>query len=443
MKTIVAITFIILIVIFVFEKNYKMLISLMVLSLIGNMFYFDFYGSRIQAYQLIPLSLIFFDKVYNKVLLDSIIKEIRYEYILLLLTGILYGYLFPWDIGDSERTWSQLPEGRTIVALVRIALEINIIYFVYYIFINDLVEINELLNIISFLVIFIVSVAIVDAIIGYPIYKNLFNLSSYFERMSGRLLGFSHEPRGFARTLEVMVMLLLIFYINGYQFRYRNISIIIGLLGVLLSFAFSSYILLGVSFLYLYKSEIFKVKSVLVFMGVVIIGTIFYYMVKDSPKIALITARYDMVTEGREEYLMEGENVLFTRFELFDRAALNFFSDNPQHLLLGTGPNLIGIPSSKYMDKSAIVTFEGQLSGIPGIGLVNIVSRSGIIGFLLYLLFYFKISQKLKIQSNKYLGDIFTISFITYLLVQNPIFYFTTGFVLSAMERNINDHDNV
>ncbi|NTW31085.1 MAG: hypothetical protein HGB12_00350 [Bacteroidetes bacterium] len=443
MNIIVSGIYIALIAVFAFRKDYTNLIVLMVLSLLGNMFYFDFYGSRIQAYQLIPLSVIFFDKVFYKVLLNNIIREIRYEYILLLLTGFLFGYLIPWDIGDSERTWSQLPEGRTIVALIRIALEINIIYFVYFVFVNDLVEINELLNIISFFVIFIVLVAIVDAIIGYPIYKHIFNVGSYFERMSGRLLGFSHEPRGFARTLEAMVMLLFISYINGYQFKFRNTSVIVGMLGVLLSFSFSSYILLGVSFVYLYKSEIFKARSLFIFMGVVIIGFIFYYMVKDNPKIALITSRYDMVTEGREEYLMEGENVLFTRFELFDRAALNFFSDNPQHLLIGTGPNLIGIPSSKYMDKSAIVTFQGQLSGIPGIGLVNLLSRSGIIGLLLYLLFYFKISHKLKKLSNKYLGDIFTISFITYLLVQNPIFFFAIGFVLSEMGKNISDQDNI
>jgi len=56
MNIIVSGIYIALIVIFAFRKDYTNLIVLMVLSLLGNMFYFDFYGSRIQAYQLIPLS---------------------------------------------------------------------------------------------------------------------------------------------------------------------------------------------------------------------------------------------------------------------------------------------------------------------------------------------------------------------------------------------------
>ena len=141
-----------------------------------------------------------------------------------------------------------------------------------------------------------------------------------------------------------------------------------------------------------------------------------------------------MVLEGRTDFQMYGEPAIFTRFEVFDRAALNFFYNNPIYIFLGTGPNLISIPSSKYLDRSGIVTFEGKIVGIPGFGIINLISRSGLLGLFLYCFTYFKILKILKNRNHTLLINILQTISVMYIFISSPWFYFTLGFVLAQSE---------
>ena len=141
-----------------------------------------------------------------------------------------------------------------------------------------------------------------------------------------------------------------------------------------------------------------------------------------------------MVLEGRTDFQMYGEPEVFTRFEVFDRAALNFFYNNPKHLILGTGPNLISIPSSEYLDRSGIVTFDGMIVGVPGFGIINLLSRSGLIGLFFYFFTYLKIQKILRKRKQILLSNVFQTVSVMFVFINSPWFYFTVGFILAQSE---------
>tara|TARA_Y100001954_G_C15648892_1_gene521612 strand:- start:348 stop:893 length:546 start_codon:yes stop_codon:yes gene_type:complete len=150
-----------------------------------------------------------------------------------------------------------------------------------------------------------------------------------------------------------------------------------------------------------------------------------------------IKYRYDLVTQGKVGFQMKDEPYIFTSFEVFDRAALNFFYNNPRYIIFGTGPNLISIPASKYLDKSAILTYERTMVGIPGIGIINHISRAGLIGLILYLTVFFKINKILKKSSNKACKEIFIVVSSIYLIIGNPWIYFVIGYVIAEAQKSV------
>lgn len=426
MNFITSIIFGFFIVFFIVKKHYKGLLILILFSLLGNMLYFNFFGSRIIVFQLITLLSFPIIIIQKKVKLLSVINGIRYEYLLLILLGILFGFLFPWEYESQTRSWNQLASGRSIVALINIFSEILLIYFTYMIFVTKKVLMKNFINALSILIIIVSLITYIDIFFNYPIYSSLFGRDAVTISNEGRLIGLSHEPRSLGRLLTLGWLFLLVFKINGFRFIYENISLFLGLTVILFVFSFSTYFIFILGLLIILRKQLIKFNLKYIF-GIGILLFIFFQVISLDEKIFnTMLYKFTSVTEGRIDYYNNypNEPILFSTFEIFDRAALNFFYNNPNHLLFGTGPNLISLASQA-------TSHEGPINGIPGYGLITLVSRSGLVGLFLYFMVFKKIYNLLKIENNKLLLDLFLVAVLTYIFVRSPWLYFIIGLVIA------------
>ena len=115
MNFITSLLFIAIIFIFLLKKYYNGLLILILLSLLGNMLYFNFFGSRIIIFQLIALLIFPVIVMQKKAKIYSIINGIKYEYIVLIFLAIIFGFLFPWEHASETRSWNQLASGRSLL----------------------------------------------------------------------------------------------------------------------------------------------------------------------------------------------------------------------------------------------------------------------------------------------------------------------------------------
>ena len=442
MNTLLAIFIFLLIVILVVTKNYKGQLVLIMLSLVGNMFYFDLFGTRVLVFQMMTLVAIPYYIKSDFKSLNKLIKGIRSEYFILIILGVIFGFFLPWQEKSNMRTWSQLASGRAFVALVRIFIELLLVYYIYMVFRTGKVSKEFLLNAIAIVIIISSIFAIVDLTLNHAIWKLLFSNSGYNSVLDGRFLGWSHEPRSFGRLILIPWFILLIYRQNGFYIRNSKLALLLGFISIISSLSFSTYIIffIGIIILVLLRFSLKKVQNGLtaLIIGGFFIFSAYKIVSKTDYFQSGLVYRFIMLTEGRIDFQMRGEPFIFTSFEVFDRAALNFFYNNINYIYFGTGPNLISIPSSKYLDKSAIITFNGTLVGIPGVGIINHISRAGVIGLLLYLLSFVKVNRYIKKSDNKVLKEVFSVITVTYLIVGNPWIYFAIGYVVAQSELTLN-----
>ena len=414
---------------FINKKYYYGLLILVLLSLLGNMFYFNFFGSRIILFQLITLLSFPVIIIQKKRKLFSFINGIKYEYLILIFLGILFGFLFPWEYESYTRSWNQLASGRSIVALINILSEILLIYFTYFIFASKKVLMKNFINALSVLIIIISLTSFIDIFFNYPIYSSLFGREAVTISNAGRLLGFSHEPRSLGRLMTLGWLFLLVFKIYGYRFIYDKISLSLGLVVILFAFSFSTYFILSIGILIVFRRQLLRINLRYLF-GIGFLVFIFFQMISYYDDVnAIMLYKLASVTEGRIDLANDYHNepFLFTTFEVFDRAASNFFYNNPIYLLFGTGPNLISIASQATLHSEPI-------NGIPGNGILALISRSGLVGLFLYCMVYRKIYKVLKIENNKLLMDLFLVTVFTYIFVRSPWLYFIIGFVIAHIQ---------
>ena len=130
-----------------------------------------------------------------------------------------------------------------------------------------------------------------------------------------------------------------------------------------------------------------------------------------------------------EDKVHNNEPQIFTSFEVFDRAALNFFYFNKLYILSGTGPNLISIPSSPYINNKAYAIYGNSIDSVPHMFLINLLSRSGLFGIFLWFVFFIKFNFK---KTNKNSPNIyFNLLYLFHFLVYNPVFFIYIAIVTS------------
>ena len=385
------------------------------------MFQFNI-GPAIKVYHFIVFlylpRIIYFYK--NNTIIKRKTKPLIAEFIIMMLMGLLFSFVLPFDDPFRRfRNVTQLAEWRTLISGGRLFLELFSIILVIYWLKVKVFSIHYLFNVISISSIITVLLAFLIFATKGVGYKILF---PYWDYVTDRMQymynfrGLVGEPKTFGRTCAFLLISNLYFgkYISK---RIRLIAISLSLVGILASLSASAIIVTSVGLLLFFISQR-NIRNAFI-LCIAILGVTITY------KYSII---FNNVTLGKIQYVLSSNNKiergkvkqnepeLFARFEIFDRAALNFLYYNPQYLLFGVGPNTVSIPASQYL------TYRMAKSQVFGYGLntgpttlfVNILSRSGLFGLSLYLFFILSVFMGLRVKRDKNVFVILTImAFIT------------------------------
>jgi hypothetical protein len=280
-------------------------------------------------------------------------------------------------------------DGRYLSQLFRFFLEITASSYFYCLFKKNR---DLFLKVLLLSINATILIALVDFIfLGRTIYTQLVGDT----HVTYRLTGLNIEPRMFGLILVYVYTFLKLF-----NFTDKKLFLII--LSIFFTISVSSIFLFLFVYAYFNKKNVFIISLALVFISIII----FFIIIPNAESFSLLYERLIQLStfNGENDYFS-----FFSIFEVFDRAALNALFNNKIYLMIGFGPNTISIPSSDYIDDKYYKTYDGIINAVPHIGLINMISRSGL---LFFIYFYYKLIKR----KNK-------IFLIIYLIQYNFIFY--------------------
>ena len=412
-------------------------IWLYVISLFNDLFEVD-YGFTLNLHQIIAL--LYFPATIKELSrnrpLKSILKYFILEWRYLLLLAIIFGIIIPWEYKDEYRTFSQKALGRSFISLIRIFLEyLSIIIPLIWIR-HKLITIDKLFKIISFIVIFTVIVAVIDVLIGYKL-RLIFPNARLIE---GRFMALNGEPRVFGAVM--LFGNLLLYYLRTIsKSKIYFVAYISTFIGIVLSNSASAIIVLITVSLAL--NIIFSTFNKIVLLPILIILIValnvddtLNYFVKNNYLSKTTVVKIEIVFGKDEKTAIYGKNNfdepdVFKRFEVFDRAALNYLWNNPLFIFIGTGPNLISIPASAYIDSYAKLIYKDVINSVPHTFVINLLARSGIIGLFTILILFFNDFRKklINVGLDKEKLLFYKLFFIN-LMIHTPLFFFILGIIV-------------
>lgn len=415
---------------FLIKKNTNGIIILFTVSIISDLFQIPF-TFKIPFYQLIAIifSPITFKYHYKNTIYNNCIKNIYYEFFILIVVGLLFGILFPWrGEYDYLRLWTQRSEGKTIITLIRVYSEISTIMLIGYWLGSKKIDLNKFINQIAIIISTIVLLSIIDVLTGYKIRILLFG--DYARIISSRFISFNYEPRAFGQTCSFVMLILFIY---NTKTKWCRIGIFSSCLGVILSLSASTYI---ITFTWLFIYFIFTRQVKKIIITSLLISMPFYFVSESDIFTNSTTQKIKIITNQNQslERVNQEEPDIFTKFEIFDRAALNFLYKNPLYLLFGVGPNLISIPASQYITYTDYLVYGNNLNSPPHSFFVNVLSRSGIIGLLMWILFELSLLYKVK-KISKNLAIFTLCSFIINMMVMSGLYYMFIGIIIFEINK--------
>lgn len=338
-----------------------------------------------------------------------LLKPIQRDYLLMLVLGVLFGFLFKFDdTYESFRLFTQRPEIRSIIYSFRTLIELSSILLIVFWFQKKMINIDYVVKYISLVAFLSILIALIFFISDNAIYRILFP-TARIANLSGRFNGLMGEPRAFGRT-NAFILLFLLFQNSTRFLRVRKQGILAASLGVLLSMSASAYIVGGVCIIFY---SIFKRDKKFVIASILMIS-MFVFIVNDNYvfqnstltklKIVLLPDKDNNQHESLGK-VTEGEPEIFARFEIFDRAALNFFYNNPQYIFFGTGPGLISTFASGYLTRRILNTeiYGSGINTTPATFFISILSRTGLIGLMLWFNFFLIIYKKIFFRRQRFL----------------------------------------
>jgi len=416
---------------FLLKKMEKGLLVIILISLFNDLFQVPLIN--IKTYQLIvliysPTAIAYW--IRNAHPLKHKLYSLIIEYYYLIILGLIFGFLHPWQ-GDYDhlRSWSQLAEGRTIVQLIRLFSEISSIFVVFYWLQTKKITLSFMGKSMSIILVLMVIAAISDGLTNYLIRSLLFGEEARL--ILGRFMGLNGEPRAFGKMCSYGLLFLLVMK-GELSNKVIKAGIVFSVIGIIISFSASTYVFTFIWFIILVFYRTIKLKGV----SLIIIFSIFismYYLVNNNNFISNITIGKLEKTFSNQKTLIEKVDMLepdiFTRFEVFDRAALNFLYREPLYFIIGVGPNLISIPSSPYLTRSTYAIYGENIDSVPHSFIINLLSRSGLIGLFLWLVFFMQMYHCLR-KKPPILKVFFVAIFISNFIVSSACFYLYLGVIV-------------
>jgi hypothetical protein len=423
---------------FIFTDNKKGITVLIIISLLNNLLNASF-GFKIPFHLFI--SLILFPYVlYNINAIPSkyknLVNPILIEFVYLILLAIIFGFIIPWEYNEFDRTWTQRALGRSFIQILRMLSEFSLLFLILLWLNKNKITVKFLLNTTSIIIITSVIFAIIDTLFFHGILKVAL-LSTARDDLGNRFVGLNAEPREFGQVCS-FVSLLLVCFAKFHKNKLTRYGIILSFIGVLISFSASTYLLTIVwLFIYLLITKKYKkIAYVSVFIILSYFSLIQIDFFKDNTLSKIEFVLNSDIESIDKEKVKTDEPDIFTKFEIFDRAALNFLHSEPLYLIIGTGPNLISIPASKYLNSAARSIYGDTINSVPHSFLVNLISRSGVLGFCLWLYFFILLLYQNKNMSKEFKSLIYCL-FLSNFIVATPLFFFIIA-IIAYVSNNIN-----
>lgn len=434
MHNLLSILFIVICLFCYITNKHKILAFIFILTLFNGDFQFNI-GVSFNVYHFITLLYVPKIIIYlsHNQFLKKILKPLIIELFIIFIFGLIYGFIFPFDDPfESYRSFTQRANMRSIISFSRLLIEFFSILLVVYWIDSKKIKIDLLIK--YFAIVIIISFVIAILVYFMPrVFRILFpNFTLHFYGV--RFTGLVGEPRTMGRFFGFSLIFLL-FYKNVSFKKTRIVAIIISLIAVLLSLSASTLIVTGIGlFIYLLVNR--KLSSLTLLTLMITTGFLIFNNNEFFQETTMYKIKSVLAIEQKEKPIkLPNEPDLFTRFEIFDRAALNFLYNNPKYALLGVGPNLISIPASRYLPPEYLNSevYGYGINTVPTTFLVNTISRSGIVGLFLYLFFFFTIYDNLSEKKEKYC--FFVIS-IMQLLTSSNLFLLITGISIAIIITN-------
>jgi hypothetical protein len=359
------------------------------------------------------------------------LKPLFINFIYLFLLGILFGFIFPWTDGPSYRTYWQESQGRTIITIIRLFIEIlGALYIIWCIFKNK-VDLRFIIYSIGWITFVSFSVGIIEYLAGEPIFRSIFQKSPKI--LPDRYLGLCGEPKNFGRNASLSYILLLFYYIKFEKKKILLFFILISTISVFLSFSASTYILFASFNIFL----LFERKNLKLFFWAIPLFFILVNLVQSNEMFDEARWKMEKALTGndiRSDSI--NDNNIISRFDVFDFLALLFLVNNPKYLIIGTGPNLISIPASIYVtDFIEFDTYakDGGIDSVPNVMFNNVLSSSGIIGIILYFIFFFRLFKSSKSDKAGFCKDLVIITIIFNMVIFGFSMYFLSGIIIGLI----------
>lgn len=407
---------------FFIRNNIKGIAVVIIISLLNDMFIFSL-GFSLPMHYLI--SLIYLPKVIFEYKLipfkaKKLLAPIYVELLYLIILAVFFGFIFPWKSEfDYQRTWSQKAEGRAIIQVIKLISEISLVLLLVLWLNTKRLTVSYLLKVTAIVIISSVIFAFVDPFLGL---KNI--LFSELRDVEGRFTALNVEPRTFGRICSFVLLLLLPFK-NLLKNKIIKIGIIFSSIGIVISLSASTYLMtlvwLIVYIIIMKKFKLFLIGIPLLFGILFFLNQNQFFREQTLKKIEIASAQNNGF--AAKEKVNEQEPDFFASFEVFDRAALNFLYNEPMYFITGTGPNLISIPSSPYLTASTYTIYENRIDSVPHTFIVNLISRSGLIGLFIWIVFFVKFKNSSK-GINKEQQALFICTMIAYFIVATSFFLF-------------------
>jgi hypothetical protein len=364
-----------------------------------------------------------------------------FEFLLIsLILMLIFGpyLLFETYPAGNERYLVQGYLGRSLISSFRFFLEILSIYGSFLLF--SKLGHNGSLKILYWVGLTSISYGSLNYISNGYLNSILFPGSRL--DLSNRMIAMNGEPRVFGQS---MIILFLVFFLEFIESRKLKSILVSVLFLIFLVFSFSTTSMVTLGFVCLAVisqninfrriKKIFRlVLPILLFSSM---AFLLYTGIFSNSEIYSSLLKKTSVIFGLSDYRAEiagdSNDVLpiFSRLEVFDRAAMNFMADNPIFMLIGTGPNTVSIPASDYIDSYSKLIYGNRIDSVPYSGLINSFTWAGLVGLLVLSRFYLRLFRLT--SQNSYSRNLLIASFAVFLLIKPSSLWMLYGYVISCL----------
>jgi hypothetical protein len=311
------------------------------------------------------------------------------SFVYMVLLGLLFGFILPWPDTTGNRPLTMQAPGRAIVYLTRLVADLSLTVFIA----QELRKPGALLFLgKTFVVGATISafVGVLNLVLpGFDVYYYITGLRFLNGVQFQRSRGLSFEPRGLGMMCVYALMIIIIF--PGRMSKHRIVALIITSLGILVSYSTSSFALLsaGIATIWLLYTNRARIKIINIIIMLCLLVAIGAIVTPTHFAVAIETVT-DHIDPSNRLRGAQAENLvqeIAYRLDSFDGSALLFLADNPEFILLGTGPGMILLPASNYIPPGLFTLMYGEigLNGLPTHGPLLELSNGGILGVALWV----------------------------------------------------------